>query len=255
MISVIIPTYNRTEQLQRAIDSVLKQTYTDFELIVVDDGSEVPVPEMKNVKIIRQKNRGVSAARNAGIRAARGEHIAFLDSDDEWLPKKLEKQIAYITEHPDLLISQCDDIWIRNGTRVNPHKKHQKKSGDIFLDSLRMCMISPSAVIMCRELFDQVGLFDEKLPACEDYDLWLRVTARFTVGLLEEKLIIRYAGHEDQLSAKYPVMDKFRLFSLHKVMKDREEVKKVFNEKKNIIANGALKRGRWWEWLYYRFLF
>jgi GT2 family glycosyltransferase len=156
------------------------------------------------------------------------------------------------------LISQTEDIWIRHGRRVNPHNKHHKRAGDIFIDSLELCLISPSAVIMRKELFDKVGLFDETLPACEDYDLWLRVTSRYSVGLLPEQLIVRYAGHADQLSARYWGLDRFRIKTLVKILKadlSAEQivaVKKVLYAKMNILATGALKRRRLFTWLYYR---
>jgi len=161
-------------------------------------------------------------------------------------------------ENPELLISQTEDIWIRNGKRVNPHNKHQKKSGDIFIESLNLCLISPSAVIMRQEMFEKVGYFDETLSACEDYDLWLRVTSKYPVGLLSEQLLIRYAGHPDQLSAKYWGMDRFRVKSLRKILKtkltneQRAAVKKVLKEKLNILAMGALKRRRLFTWVYYQ---
>lgn len=261
-VSVIIPVYNRTLQLKSAVDSVLAQTFKDIEVLVIDDGSTVDIGPFvaadPRVKIVRQKNRGVSAARNAGIKLARGKYIALLDSDDAWLPEKLIKQVKYMDEHPELLISQTEDIWFRHGQRVNPHNKHQKKAGDIFIDSLELCLISPSAVIMRRELFDKVGLFDETLLACEDYDLWLRVTSRYPVGLLPEQLIVRYAGHPDQLSVKYWGLDRFRVRSLTKILRmelsaeQREALKKVLKQKLNILMTGAGKRGRLFTWLSYR---
>lgn len=259
---MIIPVYDRTLQLKAAVDSVLAQTFKDFEIFVIDDGSTVDIRSFvvtdPRVKIVRQKNRGVSAARNAGIKLAKGKYITLLDSDDTWLPEKLAKQVKYMEQHPELLISQTEDIWIRNDQRVNPHNKHQKKAGDIFVNSLELCLISPSAVIMRKELFDKVGLFDETLPACEDYDLWLRVTSRYPVGLLPEQLIIRYAGHSDQLSVRYWGMDRFRVKSLRKILNmniSREQiiaVKKVLFSKLCILTAGAAKRRHLFTCLYYR---
>lgn len=264
-VSVIIPVYNRSTQLRAAIVSVINQTFKDFELIIIDDGSTVDIksfiPEDHRIKRLRQKNSGVSAARNAGIKLAQGKYICFLDSDDTWLPKKLEKQFQYMTENKDCLISQTEDIWIRNGKRVNSHKKHQKKSGNIFFDSLAICLISPSAVMIKKELLGKVGLFDETLPACEDYDLWLRITKDYPVGLIAEPLIVRYAGHADQLSQKYPIMDRFRIKSLQKLLKNKDlkpeqalAVRNMLQQKARIIAQGAFKRRRWFTWLYYRYM-
>jgi len=134
LVSVIIPTFNRAWILEEAVDSVLSQEFQDFELIVVDDGStdntwDILNGYQENVILVRQENKGVSAARNRGIGLASGELIAFLDSDDLWLPKKLSAQVEFFNSNPDALICQTEEIWIRNGVRVNPKKKHKKPSG------------------------------------------------------------------------------------------------------------------------------
>ncbi|MDR1657446.1 MAG: glycosyltransferase [Deltaproteobacteria bacterium] len=224
-VSVIIPTYNRIGPLRRAIDSVLTQKEADFELIVVDDGSTDQTTDVLSslvqsglIKLIALgKNCGVSAARNAGIKAAQGELVAFLDSDDQWMPEKLKAQVDFMAQNPSLMISQCQERWIRNGRRVNPGTRHLKAGGDIFIRSLSLCLISPSAVIMDRKLFSEVGFFDESLPAAEDYDLWLRVCARRQVGLLNRELVVRYSGHLDQLSAQ-PGLDRYRIRALKKIL-------------------------------------
>ncbi|MBU0650624.1 glycosyltransferase, partial [bacterium] len=123
-----------------------------------------------------QKNSGVSSARNKGILLSKGKYLAFLDSDDEWKKNKLKKQIEFFKENPALKICQTDEEWIRNGKWINQKKIHQKKSGWIFEPSLELCLISPSSVIIHKDIFDHIGLFDETLMACEDYDLWLRIT-------------------------------------------------------------------------------
>jgi len=186
LVSVIIPTYNRALYLKEAIDSVLSQDFCDFELIVVDDGSTDATSDIIDsyngaFRYICQRHRGVSAARNTGISHAKGTFVAFLDSDDLWLPKKLSAQVDFFREHPEALICQTEEIWIRNGTRVNSKKRHKKYSGDIFEKALPLCIVSPSAVMIKKNLFDLVGLFDESLPVCEDYDLWLRISARYPV--------------------------------------------------------------------------
>ena len=226
-VSVIIPVYNRARPVTRAIDSVLKQTRPPLEIIVVDDGSTDETPDVlrqygSKIKIIRQAHRGVSAARNRGIRSSRGQWIALLDSDDEWMPKKLAMAEEFHHAHPEYLIFQSEEIWIRKGKRVNPKKKHRKYGGWIFKQSLPLCIVSPSAVIFHRSLLEQVGLFDESFPVCEDYDLWLRVTRRFPVGLDRRFGIIKYGGHEDQLSRKYWGMDRFRIQAMEKHLSDPE---------------------------------
>jgi len=269
LVSVIIPTYNRASVLPRAVDSVLGQRDVSFELIVVDDGSTDNTSTMFNaqqstknpfsgsgghdaLRVVRcAKNKGPSAARNLGIREARGAWIAFLDSDDEWKPGKLKTQLQFFREHPDYLICQTEEIWIRNGVRVNPMKKHQKFGGFIFEKCLPLCVVSPSAVMMHRELFDEVGLFDELLPACEDYDLWLRIAAKHPIGLIEKPYIIKYGGHADQRSREFPAMDRFRIQSLAKILVQNilapdqtRAARRVLEERARIYTEGALKRGK-----------
>jgi GT2 family glycosyltransferase len=262
-ISVVIPTYNRCTVLERAMDSVLSQTFTDYELIVVDDGSNDGTTELldrysDHVRAIRQENRGVSTARNTGILASKGEFIALLDSDDTWLPKKLERQVAFFDTNPEALICQTEEIWIRNGKRVNPKTRHQKFSGMIFEKTLPLCLVSPSAVMMRRSLFDEVGLFDESLPACEDYDLWLRITWKYPVHLIDTPLIVKHGGHSDQLSGM-PELDKYRIQALVKILKmgclsvtHRTAALTTLKEKCRIYAEGCLKRGKMKEAKHYK---
>ena len=257
LVSIIIPVYNRASFVPKAVESVLMQTFKSFELIIVDDNSDDEtyfsiLPYLKDRRIsyhYLKKNRGVSFSRNFGIKIAKGKLIAFLDSDDYWLPEKLEKQIEYMKEK-NFKICQTDEIWIRRGKFVNPKKKHQKIEGDIFDKSLELCIVSPSAVLIKKEIFDEVGLFDENLPACEDYDLWLRISLKYKVGLLNEKLIVKRNGQDDQLSA-IKGLDKFRIYSLLKLLKnenlDEKRKKKVINvltKKCQIYLNGLLKRGK-----------
>jgi len=254
-ISVVLPTYNRSWSLKEAVDSVLRQDYPEYELIVVDDGSTDHTSQILEgyrgrLSVIRQSNRGVSTARNRGIEAAEGELIAFLDSDDTWLPEKLTAQVAFFRHHPDALICQTEETWVRNGVRVNPKKRHRKPSGMIFEQSLALCLVSPSAVMMRRKLFDDVGFFDESLPACEDYDMWLRVACRYPVHLIDTPLIVKRGGHEDQLS-RAPGLDRYRIQSLVKVMEEcplterqHQAAVAVLQEKCRIFANGCRKRGK-----------
>ena len=261
-VSVIIPTYNRGWIVRDAIDSVLGQTYTDFELIVVDDGSSDRTPPILDAYgdrlcVIRQANQGVSAARNRGIGESSGTLIALLDSDDIWLPKKLAVQVDFFKRNPAALICQTEEIWIRNGLRVNPGKRHRKPSGMIFERSLELCLVSPSAVMVQRELFEKVGQFDESLPACEDYDLWLRVGCRFPVHLIDKPLTIKRGGHEDQLS-RQSSLDRYRIRSLVKLIESarltpiqRNAAVIALRKKCAVYAKGCLKRGRLEEALHY----
>lgn len=264
-VSVIIPTYNRGRVIKEAIDSVLAQDYTEFELIVVDDGSTDHTSDVLDsyrnvIKVLSQKNRGVSAARNRGIAEASGKFIAFLDSDDLWLPQKLSTQVEFFNKTPDALICQTEEVWIRNGLRVNPKKRHKKPSGMIFKLSLELCLVSPSAVMIKRSLFDRVGEFDETLPACEDYDLWLRISSRFPIYLIDTPLIIKRGGHDDQLSSRAG-LDKFRIKAIEKIIKSKllsddqhQAAVKTLKKKCDIYAAGCRKRGRIDEAQYYEAL-
>jgi len=234
---------------------VLGQEFSGFELIVVDDGSSDETPQMllaygSALRMLRQENRGVSAARNAGIAAARGELIAFLDSDDIWLPGKLARQVEFFRRHPEALICQTEELWVKNGCRVNPGRRHRKRGGMIFEPSLDLCLVSPSAVMLRRGLFDRVGIFDERLPACEDYDLWLRVSCRFPVELIETPLIVKRGGHPDQLSRAWG-LDKYRADSIAKLISSgmltpdqRRAAEAVLRQKCEVYAAGCRKRGR-----------
>ncbi len=257
-ISVIIPVFNRPLKVKRAIESVLSQTYREFELIIIDDGSTDSTPaaieDCRNAStaafqvITLPENRGVSAARNTGINASTGEWIALLDSDDEWDRGKLEKQVGFHSTHPELLISQSDERWIRNGEYVNKRKIHEKVSGQFFIESLNLCLISPSAVIFHKDIVYEVGYFDEAFPVCEDYDYWLRVLKKFPVGLLNEQLLTRYGGHDDQLSSQYWGMDRWRVQAMEKHLDSdislrwQVAVLKVLIRKVKILYQGAVKR-------------
>jgi glycosyltransferase involved in cell wall biosynthesis len=261
-VSVIIPTYNRAGIIAEAVDSVLAQDYKDFELIVVDDGStdntsEVMARYGDDVRVLFQENKGVSAARNRGITEASGKLIAFLDSDDLWLPQKLSTQVEFFSQRPDALICQTEEVWLRNGIRINPKHRHKKPSGMIFEPSLKLCLVSPSAVMIRRDLLDRTGGFDETLPACEDYDLWLRISCRFPVYLIETPLIIKRGGHDDQLS-KGTGLDKFRIKAIEKIINtgilsddQHQAAMKMLKNKCGIYAAGCRKRGREEEARYY----
>ena len=218
-VSVIIPTYNRKNLLKRALHSVSSQTFVPQEIIVVDDGSsdgtkDWVLERFPYVRYIYQDNSGVSSARNAGIKEAKGSWIAFLDSDDEWMPDKLEKQERAINDSKEAWLCHTNEFWVRNSVRVNQMKKHQKYGGYIFENCLDICRISPSSVLIKKEVFEMVGLFDESLKVCEDYDLWLRITSVLPIIFLDQPLIIKYGGHADQLSRVDNGIEQYRIKSL-----------------------------------------
>ncbi|OGJ85033.1 MAG: hypothetical protein A2268_16065 [Candidatus Raymondbacteria bacterium RifOxyA12_full_50_37] len=256
LVSVIIPTYNRCKMVEQAVASILCQTYAAYECIVVDDGSTDSTASClqerfgSRITVLQQENRGVSAARNVGIRAAQGRFIAFLDSDDEWKPEKLRNQVDFMAANPGLRICQTNEVWMRKGVRVNPRKDHCKKAGDIFAESLERCMITPSSVLCEKSLLEETGLFDENLPACEDYDLWLRVTCAYEIGLVPELLLVRNGGRPDQLSAQHS-LDKYRIMALKKLLVSNrlscgqvQSAFEVFARKCRIYGEGCIKRSR-----------
>ena len=253
-ISVVIPTFNRISLVARVIDSVLKQSLNPYEIIVVDDGSDDGTSEMiqnkyKSIKLIQQQNNGVSAARNKGIKHAKGDWIGLLDSDDEWTEKKLENQANGLIKTPEYDFCHTNEIWIRNGVRVNQRKKHEKYGGYIFDKCLDICRISPSSVLFRKNILDHVGWFDDQLPVCEDYDLWLRITAEYRILFIDEPLIIKYGGHDDQLSHGVEGIEFFRIKSLENLL-ERSELStdnrilsiQMIIKKYNIYLNGLVKR-------------
>jgi glycosyltransferase involved in cell wall biosynthesis len=242
--------------LKEAVDSVLSQDFEDVELIVVDDGStDGTAEEIKKyggrVRFLQvSENRGVSAARNRGLLHARGKYVAFLDSDDLWVKGKLKIQVAFLYDNPQYPLCYTDEIWIRKGKRVNPKVRHAKYSGWIFEKCLPLCIISPSSAMMRRTLFSRVGLFDEALPVCEDYDFWLRVSARFPVFFINRKLIIKRGGHPDQLSQRSWGNDRYRVMALEKLLsepfitpEERGMVLEEMKRKCRILSEGFFKRG------------
>ncbi|MCF6234820.1 MAG: glycosyltransferase [Gammaproteobacteria bacterium] len=253
-ITVVIPTYNRQDRITHAIESVLAQTLLPQEIIVVDDGSSDSTHEVlkkysDKIRLISlNKNHGVSYARNKAITLNQSSWIALLDSDDLWSPDKLEKQWQFLQANPFYQIMQSQEIWIRNSKRVNACKHHKKPQGWIWKESLERCMISPSSTLIKRNLFDLYGTFDENLPACEDYDLWLLITRHHVVGLESSLSLTRFGGHKDQLSSQYPAMDRFRISALIKALDAEQEpyyrqaLLKVLIKKLPILINGYQKR-------------
>ncbi len=256
-VSVIIPTYNRAQRLGKAIDSVLAQSHQDFELIVVDDGSEDNTDELienynSDIVYIRQENSGAAAARNRGIEKARYNLLAFLDSDDWFAENKLKTQIEAMNRNPSCLISHTNEIWYRNGQILNQKLKHRKNSGDIFAQSLELCAVGMSTIMIHKEIFDRYGFFDEGYPCCEDYEFWLRISAEEKFLLVEEPLTSKDGGRDDQLSAIYRTgMDKFRIKAIMKTLASgrlTEEqtgiARRELERKCRIYGTGCIKHGR-----------
>jgi len=254
-ISVVIPTFNRLVYLERAIKSVLNQTINVNEIIIVDDGSNDGTSDFINskypdLKYIFQQNSGVSAARNKGINAASSNWIAFLDSDDEWIINKIQKQITQLELNPEINFCHSSETWIRNGREIKQKNSHKKFGGLIFNKCLDKCRISPSTVLCRKSLLKKLNGFDEDLPICEDYDLWLRITSDNPVLYIDKPLIIKYGGHQDQLSKNSEGIEGYHIQSLEKLIKQdftldqRRAMEHMLINKLNIYANGAKKRGK-----------
>ena len=279
-VSVIIPTYNRAAFISECVQSVLTQTLPAREVIIVDDGSTDATYNILNdlgfnaistpktvLRYIFQKNQGVSSARNLGIKEAKSEYIALLDSDDCWLKGKLDRQvIAFRDDIQNRRLCHTDEIWVRNGIRVNQHKKHKKSGGNVFQSCLKLCCISPSSTMLHRSVFEDFGFFDEDLPACEDYDFWLRYSSKEEVIFINEPLIIKKGGHSDQLSGVHWGMDRFRIYALEKILNEpdlkldyriaaiREIILKMEilingsqKRKKKVYAETLLEKKQYWE--------
>ncbi len=246
-ISIIIPTFNRASFLRSSINSILNQTYQKFEIIVVDDGStdntKEVIKEFPQIRYFYQKNAGVSQARNLGIKKAKYEYIAFLDSDDEWKKDKLEIQIAFHKQNPNILISHTDETWIRNGKEIKKKNYQSKPQGFCFLENLNFCKIGTSTVLLKKSLLENIGYFDEDLKICEDYDLWLRISLENEIGYINQELVIKNAGHNGQLSFSEFGIDRYKIDSLQKHLdsKFKIEVKKELLKKLNILLKGARK--------------
>ena len=254
-ISVVIPTLNRINTLQRALDSVINQTYKPAEIIVVDNGSSDGTlkflrEQYPKITILTENKIGVSSARNKGIKKSINQWIALLDSDDAWHPRKLEIQTSMLDSAlKEYNLIHTDEVWFRNNKHINQMKKHKKQGGYIFERCLSLCCISPSSVLFKKNILDKVGLFDESLPVCEDYDMWLKICSSEEVLFAQDKLTYKHGGHKDQLSKSYWGMDRFRIKSIENIIKNfdltykqKKQAKKELIKKLKIIINGAFKR-------------
>ena len=253
LVSIVIPAFDRPEMLARAIESVFEQTFRDFELIVVDDASELNSADFsqKIIWLRNDENLGPAASRNRGAAAGAGKWIAFLDSDDRWFPEKLARQLEFHDANPELRISQCEEIWIRNGKRARKPRHLAQPAGDIFEECTKRCCISPSAVMIQRDLWEETRGFDEFFRICEDYELWMRIAMYERIGLIEgENLVAKYGGHADQLTGNVEGgIDRWRVPALLSILETGgtneaqfQALQSALHEKSRIAA----KRGTKW---------
>lgn len=258
-VAVVIPVRDRAAMIVDAIRSVLAQTWSDFALVVVDDGSRDDSADAAEralgdapagSRVLRRSACGVAAARNAGAAAVDARWIAFLDSDDLWEPAKLARQMAWIGLHPSSRIVQTGERWLDHGRHRNPRLWHRKEER-LFPRCLERCLVSPSAVAIRRDLYGELGGFDESFLVCEDYELWLRVALREAVGLVDEPLVVKRGGHADQLSRSTWGLDRYRVAALVKLLAttslaadERAAVVDVLRKKCEVLAGGAARRGR-----------
>ncbi len=254
-ITAILTTFNRADFAYAALESILNQKRQADEILVIDDGSTDDTekrltPFLQDIRYIRQENLGISAARNTGIKNASNDWIAFLDSDDLWHRKKLLRQVQELEQYPDYRICYTDEEWRKNGKWKNQKKIHQKYSGDIYEKCLPLCIISASSVIIHRSVFEILGKFDESLPACEDYDIWLRISAQLPILYIPERMIVKQSGDWPQLSQQHS-LDKYRIIALNNILKNgilsaeqKEATQKILEYKCRIYKLGCIKHNR-----------
>lgn len=267
-VSVIIPTCNRKHLIGRALDSVLNQTYSCREIIVVDDGStdgtgsyisERSRAAEIEIKYCFLENSGPAAARNLGIRHAESEFVAFLDSDDHWHKKKIEQQYSMMRKNEEYLISHTKEKWLRRGVHLNQKKKHIPRHGDIFEHCLELCAVGMSTVMARKVLFEKVGTFNCDLRCCEDYDMWIRVSSRHRFLLVDAPLTVKEGGRDDQVSYQYRVgMDKLRISAIEDLLlsgklseRQQRAARKELAKKAHIYGTGCLHHGKSEESDYY----
>ncbi len=256
-VSIIIPTYNREHLLCRAAQSVLDQTYQDFELIIIDDGSTDNTKQVvesfsdERVKYIQHgKNKGGAAARNTGIKAAKGEYIAFQDSDDEWLPEKLEKQMmAFETAAPEVGVVYVGCHRLENNKKnLLPSSKVAQKEGDIFSALLKENFVAMPAVLVKRGCFERAGMFDENFSPIEDWELFLRMARDFQFRYIDEPLVISY-HQPDSITGNQRAIFKPLKLILETYFEDIKQDKRVlasyyFRLGNYLCPYGELREGR-----------
>ena len=251
IVSVILPTYNRAHLVGRAIRSVLDQTYQDFELIVVDDGSmdntEGMVKAFKDPRIryIRhEQNRGGAAARNTGIKAAQGEYIAFQDSDDEWLPEKLEKQMRIFEKASAQVGVVYTGFYAINGDRKTymPHVNIKIKEGNIHNELLKQNFVTTQAVVLRKECFEKAGMFDENLPRLQDWELFIRISKYYIFKYVDEPLVLAFFS-PDSISANQEALIKAYQLIMETHFVNLKSDRKVFASVQYSIGNTLCQAG------------
>ena len=211
LVSIIMPVYNGMPFLKEAVDSVFKQTYKEFELIVINDGSsdgslrfleETKKRAKERLKIINQTNRGQVVAKNNGIKVAQGDFIAFLDSDDVWDKEKLTVQMEFFKKHPTLFLCYTEAFLIdENSKKIGYRSVNSLYKGRCFDLLIKRNNITASSVVLKRKCIDTVGKFDETLNCCENWDLWLRISKFFEIGYIKKPLT-SYRIHSSHMSNK-----------------------------------------------------
>lgn len=245
-VSVIIPTYNNSQYIVEALNSVLLQTYRDFEVIIVDDGSTdntyknitgIITAHPNLLKYIYQENRGLPSARNIGIKNSCGEYIALLDSDDAWLTNKLEQTINNLEENSEISMVYSD-MYLVNRQGDILHKWLQTKNnfceGYIYNQLIKENFIIPSSVVIRRRLLDEVGYFDENITYAEDYDLWLRIAEKNKIGLVNHPLV-KWRQHDKNMSKNFEKCSKYLIKVFNK------QIQKNISEKSNSLLRERLR--------------
>lgn len=246
-VSVIIPSYNRAKLLGRAIDSVLHQTFSDYEIIVVDDGSKDNTKDVLKaydgkIKYIYQANRGISGARNQGIKEARGEYIAFLDSDDSWIPEKLAEQIKVLEANKNVGIVYSKLQMINDkGEHCGVKPKH--KSGKNFRELIEIGGDIPTSSVMARrECFEKVGVFDESLQQMEDIDMWIRIAKNYDLYEITDKILAYYYRHDEQVTRNRMKVYEGLVGLYTKILNSYEDAPKAVLTKKIAMNQYTLSR-------------
>ena len=255
LVSVVLPTYNCARFLPESVGAVLSQTYTHYEVIVVDDGStdntkDVLNPFMQKIRYIKlEQNKGLPVARNTGIQSARGKYVAFIDADDLWLPEKLQTDIEYFETHPEVSMVYSKHINIdEKGRVVNGSVKKQLPSGNVFTQLFsEQNFVIASSVVVRKNVFETTGLFDEQLFNCQDWDLWLRIAFHFQVAGINKPLV-KYRHNPHSLSKNRNNVLKYQKIVIDKIYNKFKDKENGINEKlyKKRLASHYAKVGRYY---------
>ena len=241
VISVIIPTYNSDKYISEAIHSVLRQTCTEYEIIVIDDGStdstrQIIENNFPQIRYFYIPNQGVSKARNYGIQRARGEFIAFLDADDLWLPEKLGKQLKLFMADQELMLAfTAHRVFNDNGFKdLNFSKNERLMKGDVVKNIFLYSHVTTSTVMVRRQVFQEIGYFEENLKAAEDDNLWMRIALKFRIHLLDE-VLVHYRWTENSLSrSEYNLLDG--------VLKNIDLIEKKYPDLRKRLGRATIRR-------------